>query len=58
MHHLNDFGMGQVDIGAPSLAAHRRAAPLDICSRAAIKNNVLARIQFALNIPIHCDGPQ
>ena len=58
MDQLNDFGMGQVDIGAPGLAAHGRPAPLNICSGAAIKNNGVSRIQFALNIPIHCGGLQ
>jgi hypothetical protein len=55
VHSLHGVRVGQVGVGAPRLSAHRHPAPLDIRARAAIENDSLAAIEFALDIFVH-DG--
>jgi hypothetical protein len=38
--------VGEVGLGAPGVAAHRRAAPLDIRSRSAVEDDDLASREF------------
>jgi hypothetical protein len=45
--------MGQIDLGAPSLTAHRRSAVLNFGADAAIEDDVPAGFQLLRNLPAH-----